>query len=259
MRKFIRFISRPLVVAVIVAGALVAGTGAYFTTLHGQGAYELVNWYAIRWNDTATNSVTHQRIEHSTSGAATTGFGSGVKFYLETASGTAEHSGGMYSWWTDATGGAAESSMCLQTVNASVAVDALCAAGDGAITLVSPTRFDYLLGSANFDVSATASHTLYTVPTGRSAVVTKLVMRNASASLNQATDPDIQFGCNSTDFNNISASATYVTPTSAAGVVYPTIAAESAVCTAGLLVSAKITTGATASTTVTVDVFGYLY
>jgi hypothetical protein len=333
-----------LLIAAIIALAAVS-IAAYSTTLHGRGAYELINWYAIRINDALTNTVTHQRLEHSTSGTAAAGSGMGLKLYSETASGTAEHIGGIYAKWTTATGGGAASdlclqnvssstasdvacwdsggdlykstaatntplhyvfearstgtaaagfgsglhlwaetangdtehvggvysalttatggavvsSTCLQTVNASTAVDALCLTGEGSLSVASPQKLIYLLGSSVIDVGATGTYTHYTVPASKTAIVTDVVVRSASASFDQATDPDFQIGCNSTDYNNLVATATYTTPSVTSSFIRPTVIAEAGMCAAASTIRTNVTVAATASTTATVDVFGYLF
>lgn len=111
---------------------------------------------------------------------------------------------------------------------------------------------------------------LYTPPSGKSAVITHLVLRNASVALNAATN--VNFG-NNASFNNWNKGAGGSTAvslaawTTAAGycmIVYPTAPQDTArrdtcVITESLpfymLVSSTGVTGAT----MTVDIFGYLF
>jgi len=126
-------------------------------------------------------------------------------------------------------------------------------------TVTTPTNQIYKLATVTgVDVGAVAVTPLYTVPAGVHAVITKVVIRGASGTFDQATDSVLNIGWGSTA-SNVVASATYTTPTSATGVVIPAIVAESTVGAAAGVLNFNVTTAATASTTCTVDVFGYLY
>ena len=110
------------------------------------------------------------------------------------------------------------------------------------------------------NVGAIAATTIYTVPSGKSAVILKIVIRNASGTFDQVTDPVFSIGWNSTDYNNVVASATYTFPTAATTYkVLTPIANEATVGTTGQTLKINVTTAATASTTCTVSVFGYLF
>ncbi len=128
------------------------------------------------------------------------------------------------------------------------------------LVVTTPLKLDYLLASVSVDVGSATAQTLYTVPTGKSCIITKIVMRSASASLNQAQDPVFSIGWNSTDYNNVVASATYTYPsaTSTYKVLSP-IANEATFGVAADVLKVNVTTAATASTTVQFDVFGYLF
>jgi len=126
---------------------------------------------------------------------------------------------------------------------------------------------DYLLGSiATFDVSPTNTHTIYTVPSGKTAVVTKIVIRSCAGTLNLATDAVVQWGCNASDYNNVAAARTLTAPTGTGTyqIIEATAftgsgAAESTMCTTGQTLRAKVTTSGTTSTTCTMEAFGYLF
>ena len=254
MRKSYR-----IVVAVIVALLVVTSIAAYSTDLNGRSSYELINWARQVVSDAATSTVSDFVFRHKTSGTAASGFGTRAQLQAETASGTWEHIGGYKCSWSTATGGAAVSTCCLQTANASAAVDALCFAGNGAPTFAMPTAFDGLLSSTQVNVSYTHTHTLYTVPTGKSMIPLEIKLRGASGTFDQATDPVLSMGCNSTNYNNNVASATYTTPSSTTAHVSSTIMAGASVCTTGQTFRVNVTTGSTSSTTAYVDLFGYLY
>lgn len=122
-----------------------------------------------------------------------------------------------------------------------------------------------LKSTTTIDVGSATAQTIYTVPTGVSAVITKIVFRNASGTFDQAQDPIFSIGWNSTAFNNVVASATYTNPMAAATnyfILVPDGKSNSTVATAGAAagtLKVNVTQAATASTTCTVSVFGYLY
>lgn len=118
---------------------------------------------------------------------------------------------------------------------------------------------DFRLASVQVDVGAVADTTLYTVPGGKSAVITKIVIHSASASFNQATDPIFAIGYTAADYQDVVASATYTTPSSTTGYILPTIIAEPHLGAAAEVLKFHVTQAATASTTATVDVIGYTF
>jgi hypothetical protein len=134
----------------------------------------------------------------------------------------------------------------------------------GALTVSAPTRFEYLLSSTGaVDVGAAANTTLYTAPVGYSCVVTKIVIRGASGTFNQGTDPQLSFGwdANATD---VIANQTYTAPTGSTKYLVieadgKSVSTESTRGQAGETFDIKVNTAATGSTTCTIDVFGYLY
>ena len=140
------------------------------------------------------------------------------------------------------------------------------AAVGGVLTVGEPTRFEYRLASVStIDVGSATAQTLYTVPTGFSCIITRIVFRGASGTFNQAQDPIFSIGWNSTDYNDVVGSATYTNAMAAAlnyfilvpdGKTNSTVAKGGA---AGDVLKINVTQAATASTTVTVSVFGYLF
>lgn len=119
-----------------------------------------------------------------------------------------------------------------------------------------------LSSTALCDLSSAATATLYTVPAGKTAVITNIVVRNASASLSSVTS--IAFGNNSATFDNWDSARTLAAVTAATLAIdlIPTLPADSVtqvttVCSESTNFSYKVTTGA--AVTATIDVFGYLF
>lgn len=116
------------------------------------------------------------------------------------------------------------------------------------------------LGSATIDTqNGDSKTTVYTVPTGKSAIITHVVIHSPSATLVNGTDFDIGSGANADTWRQ-TVSLTTMTATTDYMVI-PSIAAtpvkytlEAAAAAFGI----KPITGATADTTATMDVFGYL-
>lgn len=112
-----------------------------------------------------------------------------------------------------------------------------------------------LLGSATVDLqNGDGKTTVYTVPTGTTAVITHVIIRSPTASLAGGTDFDIGSGANADTWlqtNNLStltATTDYIVITS---LVKYTL--EAAAAAFGI----KPITGATADAQATMDVFGY--
>lgn len=103
--------------------------------------------------------------------------------------------------------------------------------------------------------TATAT-TLYTVPTGKSCIITHVIVRNASTSLTTAS---YSLGFNSAAFNNVIADATH---TELTGSTLYTVLIAKAGATRGVAadtfkVLMNILQGGAATTTM--DVYGYLF
>ena len=134
------------------------------------------------------------------------------------------------------------------------------------LSVTAPTSFDALLATtAAVNVGSAMAQTVYTVPAGKSAVITHIIFRNASGTFDQAVDPVFSIGWNSTTYDNVVASATYTNAMVAAANFFclvpdgKTNATVATAGTAGQALKINVTTAATASTTCAVDVFGYLY
>lgn len=116
---------------------------------------------------------------------------------------------------------------------------------------------DSLLGSAVVDLQNTDPKTaVYTVPAGKSAIITKIVIHSPSGSLSGGTDFDIGSGANadtwkqSNDLSSMTATTDYMVITSE-NTKYTLEAA-------GAVIGILPVTGATADVTATMQVFGIL-
>lgn len=108
---------------------------------------------------------------------------------------------------------------------------------------------------ASVDMNTATATTLYTVPTGRSCIITKVVVRNASTSLTTAS---YSFGFNSAPFNDVIADATHTELTGS--TLYTALSAKAGakvgVAADNFKVLMNTLQGGAATTTM--DVFGYL-
>lgn len=116
-------------------------------------------------------------------------------------------------------------------------------------------KSDSLLVSASaIDINNAAKQAVYTVPTGKSCVITNVVVRNLSGA---CTSNSISFGFN-TAANDVIANATYASFTSS--TVYTKIGAMAgATRGTSTQVFGVITNTLNTAATATIDVFGYLF
>lgn len=107
---------------------------------------------------------------------------------------------------------------------------------------------------AGVDLNTATPTTLYTVPAGRTAIITRIVLRLASTSLTTAS---ISFGWTSAAFNDVIANATHteLTGNTLYTVLVPKVGALIGVAAAVLKVLANTLQGA--ACTITCDIFGY--
>lgn len=114
-----------------------------------------------------------------------------------------------------------------------------------------------LLGStASVDMNTATATTLYTVPPGKSCIISHVVVRAASTSLTTAS---YSFGFNSASFNDVIANATH---TELTGSTLYTILSAKAGATRGAAGDAfkvLMNTLQGGAATTTIDVFGYLF
>lgn len=113
-----------------------------------------------------------------------------------------------------------------------------------------------LSSTAGVDLNTATPSTLYTVPVGKSAVITKIVIRLASASLTTAS---ISFGFNSAAFNDVIANATHTELTG--NTLYTVLQAKAGakIGAAGDVLKVLANTLQGGAATVTISVYGYLY
>ena len=112
-----------------------------------------------------------------------------------------------------------------------------------------------LISVAGVDMKTAGSTTMYTVPTGKSCILTKVVVRNASGSLAGGTSYAFGSGANYDTFVTGQSLAT-VTATTHVFTIRQT--AVFTISAAAAVIGMKITTGATNAATATIELFGYL-
>ena len=115
---------------------------------------------------------------------------------------------------------------------------------------------EQLLSTTNLvDLNTATPTPLYTVPPDLQAIITRIVVRNASAGLVAAS---ISFGFNSAAFNDLIATATHAELTGATlfSILTPKAGAKIGAAADVLKVLANVLQGS--AVTVSIDVFGYL-
>ena len=113
-----------------------------------------------------------------------------------------------------------------------------------------------LASNALVDLNTATASTIYTVATGKSAVITRIVLRLASTSLTTAS---ISIGFNSASFNDVIANATHTELTG--NTLYTVLAAKAGakIGTTGQALKLLCNTLQGGAATATVEVFGYLF
>lgn len=112
--------------------------------------------------------------------------------------------------------------------------------------------------TSGVDMKTAQKNTLYTVPTGKTAYVVFVVIRETSASMSGGTDYDFGTGANAdtwrqtVDLSSMTTTGTDYMVISGADVTKYTDSAAASV------FGIKVITGTTASCTATIDVFGFL-
>ena len=141
--------------------------------------------------------------------------------------------------------------------------DTLLLTGDvsviGELTCTVPIGYDALLGSVEVDVNAVATTALYTVPTGYSCVITRIVIRSANKSLDQGTDAISNIGFDAaTDLVTTATISIVLTGSTTWDLL--TLVNPGVMGTTTQVLNWHNTTGSTtADSTLQVDVFGYLF
>lgn len=119
-------------------------------------------------------------------------------------------------------------------------------------------KVDSLLASkADINLNAEAENTLFTVPIGKSCIITKVVMRLATGA-GLPVGASISFGFNAGTSNDVIANAVFVLDAATEYIIIPAEAkAKRGV--AEELFAINVNTAEGAAMTVTLDVFGYLF
>ena len=127
----------------------------------------------------------------------------------------------------------------------------------GAVTFTDKSAIG-CLSSTSVDMKTATSTSLYTVPDGKTLIVTHVVVREPSASLSGGTS--YSFGTYSacTTWKQ-TVSLTTLTTISTDFMVIDSNNTKYTTTAAGSAFGIKVTTGSTAAATATVDVFGYLF
>ncbi len=131
------------------------------------------------------------------------------------------------------------------------------AALEAQLAIVGASLSETLLASAAaVDLNTATASTIFTVPTGKSAVITKFVIRLASTSL---TTVSFSIGYESTTFANVLANATHTELTG--NTLYTVLLAKTGakVGTTTQLLKLLCNTLQGGSASATVDTYGYVY
>ena len=128
---------------------------------------------------------------------------------------------------------------------------------NGVYTTTLPTLADSVLSStASVNLNSGTAATLYTCPSGKTCVVTAVVIKAASTSL---TTWSGSFGWNSTSFNDVIANATHTELTGATLYTRLSAKAGAALGTSTGVFKTLANTLQGGAATATIDVIGYVY
>lgn len=115
---------------------------------------------------------------------------------------------------------------------------------------------------SSVDMKTAGATTLFNVPSGKSAVITHIVIRALSASLSSGTD--YNFGGNSSDYNDFK-DAVNLSGITGGSTVYTIVTqhqggsiVSSVLQSAGDAFKINVITGSSAACTATIDTYGYL-
>ena len=109
---------------------------------------------------------------------------------------------------------------------------------------------------AGVDMNIDTAQTLFVVPTGKTCVISHVVIRNASISLTTAS---YSFGFTGAAYNDVIANATHTELTGATLATILSAKAGAKMGVAAALFSVIMNTKQGAAATTTMDVFGYLF
>lgn len=114
-----------------------------------------------------------------------------------------------------------------------------------------------LSSTASVDMKTAQKTTLYTVLTGKTAIIMHVIIRSLSASLAGGTEYDFGTGTNADtwrqniDLSSMTATTDYI--------IIDQNNTKYTLCAAGDVFGIKVITGSTGAATATIDVYGYLY
>lgn len=124
--------------------------------------------------------------------------------------------------------------------------------------LLAESAIKKLSTTDSVDMKTAAKVDLFTVPTGKKAYITAVVVRNTSASLAGGTDYDLGTGVNADTWRQ----AVDLSSMTTAGTDYMEVRGADVTkyteCDEGDIFGIKVITGSTAAATASIDVFGYL-
>jgi len=109
-----------------------------------------------------------------------------------------------------------------------------------------------LLSSTSVDMKTAASTTLYTVPVGKVCYISRIVVRDYTASLAGGTDYDF------TNYRQTVNLSAHTTANTGYASIDPTDNTEYVETAAGVAIQITVNTGSTSACTATIDLFGYL-
>lgn len=112
-------------------------------------------------------------------------------------------------------------------------------------------KAETLLGSATIDMKTAATTTIFTTPSGKITRITKVVVRDPTASLAGGTSYSL------TNFRQTFSLAGLTTPSTGYMVVQATDLTQYTELVGGTAFQLTVTTGSTAASNATIDVFGY--
>jgi len=115
-----------------------------------------------------------------------------------------------------------------------------------------------LNSQASVDMKTAGKTTLYTVPAGKTAIITHVVVRTPSATLIGGSDYDFGTGANCDTWKQ-TVSLVSLTTATTDYIVIDQENTKYTVAAASGTFGVKVITGATDAATATIDVFGYIY
>ena len=126
------------------------------------------------------------------------------------------------------------------------------------MTALNENSLAILSTTTGVDMKTAQKNTLYTVPTGKTAYVTAVVIREASASMSGGTDYDFGTGANADTWRQTINLSSMTTSGTDYMVIIGADVTKYTDNAAAAVFGVKVITGTTAACTATIDVFGFL-